>query len=153
MLKAGYSAGAVFAMSNSTLFNRVMAVTDTTGKPIFTNPTTGGVGYMLGHAAVVDDYIPDDTILFGNFQYYGLNLSQDIMLEVSRESSFNLGLIDYRAMYALIETIMRKPIHLMNIPLFGFFVHKEKRCARQVGCNGQIGPANNMLIYFLCPEN
>lgn len=98
MLKAGYSAGAVFAMNNSTLFNRVMAVTDTTGKPMFTNPTTGGVGYMLGHAAVVDDYIPDDTILFGNFQYYGMNLSQDIMLEVSRESSFKLGLIDYRAM-------------------------------------------------------
>lgn len=98
MLKAGYSAGAVFAMNNSTLFNRVMAVTDTTGKPMFTNPTTGGVGYMLGHAVVVDDYIPDDTLLFGNFQYYGLNLSQDIMLEVSRESSFKLGLIDYRAM-------------------------------------------------------
>ena len=98
MLKAGYSAGAVFAMSNATLFNRVMAVTDTTGKPMFTNPIDGGAGYMLGHAVVVDDYIPADTILFGNFQYYGLNLSQDIMLEVSRESSFKQGLIDYRAM-------------------------------------------------------
>ena len=98
LLKAGYSAGAVFAMSNATLFNRVMAVTDTTGKPMFTNPIDGGAGYMLGHAVVVDDYIPADTILFGNFQYYGLNLSQDIMLEVSRESSFKQGLIDYRAM-------------------------------------------------------
>ena len=65
---------------------------------MFTNPIDGGAGYMLGHAVVVDDYIPADTILFGNFQYYGLNLSQDIMLEVSRESSFKQGLIDYRAM-------------------------------------------------------
>ena len=98
LLKAGYSTGAVFAMSNKTLFSRVMAVTDTTGRPMFTTPTTGGAGYMLGYPVVIDDYIPDDTILFGNFQYYGLNLSQDILLEVSRESSFKQGLIDYRAM-------------------------------------------------------
>ena len=98
LLKAGYSAGAVFACSNATLFNRVMAVEDTTGRPIFTNPVDGGAGRMLGHQVVVDDYIPADTILYGNFQYYGVNLSQDILLEVSRESSFKQGLIDYRAM-------------------------------------------------------
>ncbi|MDP4153273.1 MAG: phage major capsid protein [Bacillota bacterium] len=98
LLKAGYAAGAIFAVNNATLFNRIMAVEDTTGRPIFTNPIDGGAGRMLGHTVVVDDYIPTDTILFGNFQYYGLNLSQGIMLEVSRESSFKQGLIDYRAM-------------------------------------------------------
>ncbi len=97
-LKRGYAQGAVWAMNNTTLFNRIMSVTDTLGRPIFTDPTNGGVGYILGKAVVVDDFLPDDTILFGNFQYYGINMPQDILLEVSRESSFKQGLIDYRAM-------------------------------------------------------
>lgn len=97
-LKRGYAQGAVFAMNNTTLFNRIMSVVDTTGKPMFTDPTNGGVGYILGKPVVVDDFMPDDTILFGNFQYYGVNMPQDILLEVSRESSFKQGLIDYRAM-------------------------------------------------------
>lgn len=97
-LKRGYAQGAVFTLNNTTLFNRVMAVEDTTGKPMFTDPTNGGVGYILGKPVVVDDFLPDDTILFGNFQYYGVNMPQDILLEVSRESSFKQGLIDYRAM-------------------------------------------------------
>lgn len=97
-LKGGYAAGAVFAMNNTTLYNRVMSIVDTTGKPIFTNPIDGGAGVVLGKQVVVDDFMPDDTVLFGNFQYYGVNMPQDILLEVSRESSFKQGLIDYRAM-------------------------------------------------------
>ena len=42
--------------------------------------------------------LSDDTIIFGNYQYYGMNYPQDILLEVSRDSSFRKGLIDYRAM-------------------------------------------------------
>ena len=98
LLKRGYAQGAVFALNNTTLFNRVMAVKDSTGRPMFTNPIDGGTGYVLGKPVVVDDFLPDDTILFGNFQYYGVNMPQDILLEVSRESSFKQGLIDYRAM-------------------------------------------------------
>jgi HK97 family phage major capsid protein len=98
LLKRGYAQGAVFALNNTTLFNRVMAVKDSTGRPMFTNPIDGGTGYVLGKPVVVDDFLPDDTILFGNFQYYGVNMPQDILLEVSRESSFKQGLIDYRAL-------------------------------------------------------
>lgn len=97
-LKRGYAQGAAWTMSNATLFSRIMSVVDSTGKPMFTDPTNGGVGYILGKPVVVDDFLPDDTILFGNFQYYGINMPQDILLEVSRESSFKQGLIDYRAM-------------------------------------------------------
>lgn len=98
LLKSGYAQGAVFALNNTTLFNRVMAVKDSTGRPMFTNPIDGGTGYVLGKPVVVDDFLPDDTILFGNFQYYGVNMPQDILLEVSRESSFKQGLVDYRAL-------------------------------------------------------
>ena len=47
---------------------------------------------------MIDDFIPDDTILFGNFKYYGVNIPQGIAIEVSRESGLTSGLIDYRAM-------------------------------------------------------
>ena len=99
MLKRGYGAGAKFAMSNATLYNRVYSLVDGNGRPIFiTDPKTEEIGFILGKPVVVDDNIPDDTILLGNFNYMGYNIPQGIMIEVSRESSFKRGLIDYRAL-------------------------------------------------------
>lgn len=99
MLKRGYGAGAKFAMSNATLYNLVYSLVDGNGRPIFiTDPKTEEIGFILGKPVVVDDNIPDDTILLGNFNYMGYNIPQGIMIEVSRESSFKSGLIDYRAL-------------------------------------------------------
>lgn len=99
MLKRGYSAGAKFAMNNSTLYNRVYGLVDAQKRPIFiTDPKTEGIGYILGRPVVVDDFIPDDVILLGNFNYLGYNIPEGILIEVSRESSFKSGLIDYRAL-------------------------------------------------------
>lgn len=99
LLKRGYAGGASFAMNNATLYNLVYGLEDSQGRPIFiTDPKTEGIGYILGRPVVVDDFIPDDVILLGNFQYLGYNLPQGIMIEVSRESGFTSGLIDYRAM-------------------------------------------------------
>jgi len=99
MLKRGYGAGAKFAMSNATLYNLVYSLVDGNGRPIFiTDPKTEEIGYILGKPVVVDDNIEDDVILLGNFNYMGYNIPQGIMIEVSRESSFKSGLIDYRAL-------------------------------------------------------
>jgi len=98
LLKRGYSMGACWAMNNATLYNDVMGLVDATGKPIFTEAKDGNADRILGKPIAVDDFIPDDTILLGNFQYYGVNYPQDILLEVSRDSSFRKGLIDYRAL-------------------------------------------------------
>ena len=98
LLKRGYSMGAVWAMNNTTLYNGVMGIVDTTGKPLFNEARDGNADRILGKPIVIDDFIPDNTILLGNFQYYGMNYPQDILLEVSRDSSFRKGLIDYRAM-------------------------------------------------------
>ncbi len=111
MLKRGYGAGAKFAMSNATLYNLVYGLVDANGRPIFiTDPKNEEIGYILGKAVIVDDYIADDVILLGNFNYMGYNIPQGIMIEVSRESSFKSGLIDYRAL-AIADT---KP--LVNEP-------------------------------------
>lgn len=98
-LKRGYNANAKFAMSNATLYNKVYGLVDTNNRPIFINdPKNEAVGHILGKEVVIDDNLEDDVILLGNFQYLGYNLPEGLMLEVSRESSFRSGLVDYRAM-------------------------------------------------------
>lgn len=99
ILKRGYSQGAKWVMSNATLYNTVYSLVDTTGKPLFTQDLQhGNVGYILGKPIIIDDNIPDETILLGNFNYMGYNIPQGIVVEASTQSSFKSGLIDYRAM-------------------------------------------------------
>jgi len=99
LLKRGYSNGAKFAMSSHTLYNRVYRTKTNDGAFIFTQDNQKDtIMRLFGFPIVIDDFIPDDTILFGNFKYYGVNIPQGIAVEVSRESGFTSGLIDYRAM-------------------------------------------------------
>lgn len=99
LLKRGYTNGAKFAMNNKTLYSQVYGLLDGIGKPVFVQDLQGDkIGKILGFEVVVDDNLADDTILFGNFQYMGYNLPEGIMVEVSTQSSFKSGRIDYRAM-------------------------------------------------------
>lgn len=98
MLPAGYAGGAKFAMSTATLFGSVYPLKDKDGRYLFTDPENGGVRRLFGFEIVLDDNIPAGTILFGNFRYYGVNIPQGVAIEVSRESGFTSGLIDYRAL-------------------------------------------------------
>ena len=107
VLKRGYGAGAKFAMSNATLYRSVYGIVDNNGRPIFiTDPKNEAIGHILGKEVIIDDNIADGDIILGNFDYMGYNMPQGILLEVSRESSFKSGLIDYRAL-AIADT---KPI-------------------------------------------
>jgi HK97 family phage major capsid protein len=98
-LARGYANGACWAMNNATLYNLFYGLVDTNGKPIFiADPKAEGIGKILGFPVVVDDYLTNEVVLFGNFNYMGYNMPEGITIEVSRESSFNKGRIDYRAM-------------------------------------------------------
>ena len=99
MLKRGYSNGATFVMSNSTLYSDVYAIHDEVNRPIYlADLVNGGPGRILGFPVVIDDFMPTDTILFGDFRYAGYNLPSGIAIDMSRESSFAKGLVDYRAL-------------------------------------------------------
>lgn len=99
MLKRGYAANAKFAMNNATLYQDVYGLTDSNGRPLFVaDPVEKGKGRILGFEVVVDDFMADHDILFGDFRYNGYNLPSGIALDVSRESSFAKGLVDYRAL-------------------------------------------------------
>jgi HK97 family phage major capsid protein len=106
-LKRGYSKGAAFAMNNATLLSQVYGLVDANKRPIYViDPQADQSGKILGYPVAVDDYLPDDTIVFGNFGYLGYDLPDGIAIESSTESSFRSGKIDYRAL-AIADT---KPI-------------------------------------------
>lgn len=99
VLKRGYANGAAWAMNNATLYNLFYGLVDANGRPVFiADPKNEGIGKILGFPVVIDDYIADETAIFGNFNYMGYNMPEGITVEASRESSFKKGLIDYRAM-------------------------------------------------------
>ena len=86
-------------MNNATLYKSVYGLVDANGRPIFIqDPKNEAIGYILGKEVVIDDNIADGDIYLGNFDYMGYNIPQGILIEVSRESSFKSGLIDYRAL-------------------------------------------------------
>lgn len=100
LLKRGYSQGAKFAMNSATLYNKVYSIVDLNNRPIFiTDPKAESIGKILGFDVIIDDNIADGDIWLGNFsKYLGVNIPDGIALEVSTQSSFNKGLIDYRAL-------------------------------------------------------
>lgn len=98
LLPAGYAAGAKFAMSTAALFGSIYPLKDGIGNYLFTDNERGGMRRLFGFEIVLDDNIPAGTILLGNFRYYGVNIPQGVAVEVSRESGFTSGLIDFRAL-------------------------------------------------------
>lgn len=97
-LKRGYGANAKFAMNNTTLYSKVFNMVDNNGRPLFVQDlNAGGVGRLLGKPVIIDDYIEDNEIILGDFNYMAYNLPVGIDVESSRESSFRSALIDYRA--------------------------------------------------------
>lgn len=98
LLPAGYAGGAKFAMSTATLFGSIYPIKDADGRYLFTDTESGGVHRLFGFEIVLDDNIPAGTVIFGNFKYYGVNIPQGVAVEMSRESGFTSGLIDYRAL-------------------------------------------------------
>src|SRR5699024_8214349 len=97
-LKRGNSKTAKFAMNNATLYGEGYGIVDGNGRPIFIDDAKNeSIGRILGKEVIVDDHLPDGTILLGNSEYDVVNLTEGIVLETSRESSFRSGLVDYRA--------------------------------------------------------
>lgn len=85
-------------MSTATLYGQVYPLKDGIGRYLFTDAEGGGVRRLFGFEIILDDNIPAGTVLLGNFRYYGVNVPEGVAVEVSRESGFTSGLIDYRAL-------------------------------------------------------
>lgn len=99
LLKRGYAKNARFAMNNKTLYNQVYSLVDQNKRPIFIQDLQNDIiGKILGFEVVVDDNLDDGEIIFGDFNYLGVNMVDGIAIDVSTQSSFKAGRVDYRAM-------------------------------------------------------
>lgn len=99
LLPTMYHNNAVFVMNRQMLFGGIRKIKTTDGQPIFTyNPQDETRNAILGYPVIVDDYMPDNTILLGDFSYYYWNFSQAPQIETSREAAFRSGKITYRGL-------------------------------------------------------
>lgn len=99
MIPSNFRQNAAFVMNSSMLYKHVAQVKTSTGKPIFvSDPTSGLPLTLLSKRIVIDDLMPDDTVLLGDLSYYFLNFSQPMSILRSYEAGFTKGSIVYRAM-------------------------------------------------------
>lgn len=73
-------------VTNATLYNRLVAMTDDTGRPIFQpNMQDGAKGALLGGLIRIEDSVGDDKILIGDPNRVLFNMVQDIMIERDKD--------------------------------------------------------------------
>lgn len=83
-----YRTGAVWIM-NSNMEAQIFNIKTTTAQPLFTqNPITGLIANPLGMEIVVDYYMPDNTIIAGNLDYYYMNITQNPTILTDDSSGF-----------------------------------------------------------------
>lgn len=73
-------------VTNATLYNRLVAMTDDTGRPIFQpNMQEGAKGSLLGGIIRIEDSVGDDKVLIGDPNRVLFNMVQDIMIERDKD--------------------------------------------------------------------
>jgi HK97 family phage major capsid protein len=99
LLPTAYHNNAIFVMNRKTLFGGVRKVKATDGNPIFAyNAQDRASMTILGYPVILDDYVPDDTVLLGDFSKYYMNFSQAPTIEASREAGFTSGKTVFRGL-------------------------------------------------------
>ena len=100
LLPTMYHQNAVFVMNRKMLFSGIRKIkAQDDGQPIFTyNPQDRAAMTILGYPVILDDYMPDDTILLGDLSYYYMNFAQAPTIDVSREAGFKSGKVTYRGL-------------------------------------------------------
>ena len=99
LLPTAYHNNAIFVMNRKSLFGGLRKIKASDGQPIFTyNPQDRAAMSILGYPVVLDDYVPDDVILLGDFSKYYMNFSQAPTIEASREAGFTSGKTVFRGL-------------------------------------------------------
>ena len=73
-------------MQRSTLYNQLVSMVDTTGRPIFQpSAQAGAEGTILGATIKIEDTVADGRIMVGDPKKYQYNMVQDIMVENTKD--------------------------------------------------------------------
>lgn len=73
-------------MQRGTLYNQLVSMVDTAGRPIFQpSAQVGAEGSLLGATIKIEDAVADGVILVGDPKKYVFNMVQDIMVETDKD--------------------------------------------------------------------
>lgn len=98
-LPSGPAKNATFAMPRKLFFTDVIGIEDQSGQPVCHVDVESPAKYnILGYQVVLDDNIPVDTILFGDFKAYKMNLAKAPTVASDDSVGFRTGSRVYRAM-------------------------------------------------------
>lgn len=99
LLPTMYHPNAVFVMNRKMLFSGIRKIKAQDGQPIFTyNAQDRAAMTILGYPIILDDYMPDDTIILGDLSYYYMNIPQRPEISASLDAGFKSGKIVYRGL-------------------------------------------------------
>lgn len=98
-LPAGPAKNAVLAMPRTLFFSDVIGIEDKNGQPVVHADVESPAKYnVLGYHVVLDDNIPTDNILFGDFKAYKMNIAKAPVISSDDSVAFRTGSRVYRAM-------------------------------------------------------
>lgn len=98
-LEGGPARNAVFAMPRKLFFSDVLGIEDQNGQPVCHTDVESPAKYnILGYPVILDDNIPKDNILFGDFKAYKLNIAKAPQVTSDDSVAFRTGSRVYRAM-------------------------------------------------------
>lgn len=98
-LPSGPAKNAVFAMPRKLFFTDVIGIEDQSGQPVCHTDVESPAKYnILGYHVILDDNIPTDVILFGDFKAYKLNMAKAPVISSDDSVGFRTGSRVYRSL-------------------------------------------------------
>ena len=102
-LPTAYHPMAAFTMPRVLFFEEVLGMQTTDGNKIVVADAQSPAKFnILGYPVIINDLVPTDTIVFGDFSYYHMNWSSDIAIDTDTSVGFRTGSTVYRGM-ALVD--------------------------------------------------
>lgn len=94
-----YNNNAVFVMPRGVFFSDILGMQDSQKRPIVCQDVQSPAKFnILGYPVYLNDMMPADTIIFGDFSYYRLNFSAPITLASDTSVGFLSGRVTYRGL-------------------------------------------------------
>lgn len=98
-LASGPAKNAKFAMPRKLFFTDVIGIEDQSGQPVCHADVTSPAKYnILGYPVILDDNIPVDNIIFGDFKAYKMNIAKAPVISSDDSVAFRSGSRVYRAL-------------------------------------------------------
>ena len=98
-LPSGPAKRAIFAMPRKLFFSDVIGIEDQSGQPVVHADVESPAKYnVLGYHVILDDNIPTDNIIFGDFKAYKMNIAKAPTISSDDSVGFRTGSRVYRGM-------------------------------------------------------